>query len=210
MTLVEKLFCCCGPLVPVRRLSPCCCIFRATWCTLASYLKAVRCCCGASSSLGPRRVELILNRMGQAAWSGHVRSPTVVVVGLDGAGKTSLCRCLRGKPFRPDEPPSGLQWASDIVYLTGRRAIHLQEISGDERARCLWKHWINDYTSALVVVVDAARGGEERWDEVRTIVRGALDGTLPVPPTAPLMVFASKLDDLEDERAQVCADSALS
>ena len=65
-------------------------------------------------------------------------------------------------------------------------------------------------TSALVVVVDAARGGEERWDEVRTIVRGALDGTLPVPPTAPLMVFASKLDDLEDERAQVCADSALS
>uniref|UniRef100_A0A2K6UGX2 ARF like GTPase 10 n=1 Tax=Saimiri boliviensis boliviensis TaxID=39432 RepID=A0A2K6UGX2_SAIBB len=77
----------------------------------------------------------------------------VLVLGLDGAGKSTFLRVLSGKPPLEGHIPT---WGFNSVRLpTKDFEVDLLEIGGSQNLRFYWKEFVNE-VDVLVFVVDSA------------------------------------------------------
>lgn len=157
------------------------------------------------------------------------RDRRVLVLGVEGAGKSALCRALMARAAERAAPASGggakvatvpADGAGDAVpaaagapfavhelRLRGMR-FELWDVRGSEDARKLWAHYFVG-TSAVVFVVDASTGGAARVAaaraELRDVARAADLAGVPV------LVAASHCDGAPEDGAAATAalDAAL-
>ncbi len=107
-----------------------------------------------------------------------------LILGLDGAGKTSILNRLAKRDFVTTIPTVGLN-VEQVVYRN--MSIALWDLGG--AATLMWKHYYQN-TDAVIFVVDST--DRVRMDSVRDELSGALkDADLA---QCPLLVYANKQD----------------
>ncbi|XP_038627067.1 ADP-ribosylation factor-like protein 10 [Tachyglossus aculeatus] len=109
----------------------------------------------------------------------------VLVLGLDGAGKSSLLRCLAGQATEGHVAPT---WGFNSVRLPTRAfQMDLLEVGGGQNLRFYWKEFLSQ-ADVLVFVVDSA-------DRPRLpSARQELHMLLGEDPDLPVLVVANKQD----------------
>ncbi|XP_019959345.1 ADP-ribosylation factor-like protein 9 [Paralichthys olivaceus] len=113
------------------------------------------------------------------------RGTQVLVLGLDGAGKTSLLHCLATGNLEHDmQPTQGFNAVS-----ISREDLHIEflEIGGKEELRPYWKKYMSK-ALLLVFVVDSSH------PQLFPVARKHLHALLTSDPRLPLMVLANKQD----------------
>ncbi|KAJ7180891.1 ADP-ribosylation factor family-domain-containing protein [Mycena filopes] len=118
------------------------------------------------------------------------KSFTIVMVGLDGAGKTSLLN-----RFKRRELPSGILPATTTTIGTtietipyGRHSATIWEIGGQEKIRPLWRRFFWNGV-AYIFVVDAT--APERFPDVKEEL-GLMWGN--AGEEYPVLILANKMD----------------
>lgn len=109
----------------------------------------------------------------------------VLVLGLDGAGKTSLLHCFSsGSPEQDVKPTMGFNAVS-----ISREDMHIEflEIGGKENLRPYWQRYVSK-ALLLVFVVDSSE------PELFPLAKQHLHELLALHPYLPLMVLANKQD----------------
>ena len=107
-----------------------------------------------------------------------------LILGLDGAGKTSILNRLASRDFSETIPTVGLN-AEQIVYQNTSFAFW--DVGG--AATNLWKHYYQN-TDAVIFVIDGT--DRERMDLVKEELAGVLkDADLT---ECPLLIYANKQD----------------
>ncbi|KAK5615286.1 hypothetical protein CRENBAI_003485 [Crenichthys baileyi] len=109
----------------------------------------------------------------------------ILVLGLDGAGKTSLLHCFSSGSLEQDvEPTLGFNAVSVC-----RENMHIEflEIGGKENLRAYWQRYMSK-ALLLVFVVDSSD------PELFGVVKKHLHELLALHPYLPLMVLANKQD----------------
>ncbi|XP_023249345.1 ADP-ribosylation factor-like protein 9 isoform X2 [Seriola lalandi dorsalis] len=119
--------------------------------------------------------------------SRHVESggTQVLVLGLDGAGKTSLLHCLATGSLEQDmEPTQGFNAVS-----VNKEDLHIEflEIGGKEELRPYWQRYMSK-ALLLVFVVDSSD------PQLFPVAKKHLHELLSSDPSLPLMVLANKQD----------------
>ncbi|XP_035525649.1 uncharacterized protein LOC118333937 [Morone saxatilis] len=109
----------------------------------------------------------------------------VLVLGLDGAGKTSLLHCLASGSLEQDIQPT--QGFNAVSINKGDLHIEFLEIGGKEELRPYWKRYMSK-ALMLVFVVDSS--GAQLFPLAKTL----LHELLASDPRLPLMVLANKQD----------------
>ncbi|XP_023388545.1 ADP-ribosylation factor-like protein 10 [Pteropus vampyrus] len=109
----------------------------------------------------------------------------VLVLGLDGSGKSTFLRVLSGKPPLEGHVPT---WGFNSVRLpTKDFEVDLLEIGGSQNLRFYWKEFVNE-VDVLVFVVDSADRLRLPW------ARQELHKLLDKDPDLPVVVVANKQD----------------
>ncbi|XP_016516424.1 ADP-ribosylation factor-like protein 9 isoform X1 [Poecilia formosa] len=109
----------------------------------------------------------------------------VLVLGLDGAGKTSLLHCFSSGSLEQDvEPTQGL---NAISISKDDMDVEFLEIGGGENLRPYWQKY-TPRALLLVFVVDSAN------PELFPVTKKHLHELLALHPNLPLMVLANKQD----------------
>jgi len=109
-----------------------------------------------------------------------------ICLGIDGAGKTSLCSCIEGKAAVDHEPTSGFNCRN--ARLQPNWLLDLWDLGGSELIRQYWTRYLTSDTQLIIFVVDAA--APERFEEARDALNHLL---LPAART-PILVVANKQD----------------
>ncbi|XP_069620080.1 ADP-ribosylation factor-like protein 10 [Ranitomeya imitator] len=109
----------------------------------------------------------------------------ILVLGLDGAGKSSIIHAISTNTTRSSSPPTHGFNAAQIVSQGLR--IELLEVGGSQNLRTYWNQYLKK-THFLVFVVDST-------DDIRLqLARHELHRLLEGAPQLPLMVLANKQD----------------
>jgi ADP-ribosylation factor-like protein 3 len=125
--------------------------------------------------------------MGQG--SSNSRPPRVLVVGLDGAGKTCLLRRLARQEIALTAPTHGFQ----IVRLEfGGKPVELIDVGGREELRAQW-HVYYRGLAGLVFVLDAA--DKRRLEEAGVELNKLL--CEPLLAHVPTLIVANKHDVID-------------
>jgi small GTP-binding protein len=119
---------------------------------------------------------------------GAAISAKVLVLGLDGAGKTSLSNYLEEGPSNDDPEPS-------TAFNTAEKkhkgiAFTMYDVAGGKKSRELWKHYYED-TDGMVWMVDAADA--ERFKESSDALAKAMKDA-KLPSDVPVLVLCNKND----------------
>ena len=77
---------------------------------------------------------------------------TIVILGLDNAGKTCILRKFSKEPIENVKPTTGFQ-IKTVKYDNSK--LNLKEVGGAEGIRPYWTHYINS-SDGLIWVVDSA------------------------------------------------------
>uniref|UniRef100_A0A1A7XUT9 ADP-ribosylation factor-like 9 n=2 Tax=Iconisemion striatum TaxID=60296 RepID=A0A1A7XUT9_9TELE len=132
--------------------------------------------------------ETVVSAKAQKTSTSHpVKSEgtQVLVLGLDGAGKTSLLHCFSSGVLEQDvEPTHG----SNAVSVS-RDNLHIEflEIGGKEDLRPHWQRYMSK-ALLLVFVVDSSNS------QLFPVVKKHLHELLAPCPTLPVMILANKQD----------------
>ncbi|XP_072251260.1 ADP-ribosylation factor-like protein 9 [Leuresthes tenuis] len=113
------------------------------------------------------------------------RGTQVLVLGLDGAGKTSLLCCLSTGVLEQDIQPT--QGFNAVSISKDNMNIEFLEIGGKEDLRPYWQKYMSK-ALLLVFVVDSSN------PELFPVARKHLLELLASRPSLPLMVLANKQD----------------
>ncbi|XP_019493032.1 PREDICTED: ADP-ribosylation factor-like protein 10 isoform X2 [Hipposideros armiger] len=107
----------------------------------------------------------------------------VLVLGLDGSGKSTFLRVLSGKPPLEGHIPT---WGFNSVRLpTKDFEVDVLEIGGSQNLRFYWKEFVNE-VDVLVFMVDSADRLRLPW------ARQELHKLLEKDPDLPVVVVANK------------------
>ncbi|XP_075799120.1 LOW QUALITY PROTEIN: ADP-ribosylation factor-like protein 9 [Microtus pennsylvanicus] len=170
----------CPPLPPVRDLGPAS-PPRRLW----AFRPA------GSVTSPPKYAENRILSEGVCLWMAGVwgnKSNQILVVGLDGAGKTSILHSLASN--RIQHSPAPTQGFNEVCISTEDRQMEFLEIGGSEPFRTYWDMYVPKVW-LLIFVVDSA--DHSRLPEARRY----LHQLIAPNPGLPLVVFANK-QDLED------------
>ncbi|XP_077992920.1 uncharacterized protein LOC144446948 [Glandiceps talaboti] len=118
----------------------------------------------------------------------------VLVVGLDGAGKTSILSCLANQENKEETKPT--EGFHVIVLQTQGVAVNVWEVGGKENVRSYWENFTKD-TEVLLYVVDSTDA--ERFPLARDELKRLLQDEKLIG--VPLVVVANKQDLLGAKNA---------
>ncbi|XP_045142193.1 ADP-ribosylation factor-like protein 13B isoform X1 [Echinops telfairi] len=119
-------------------------------------------------------------------WREPVRKVTLVMVGLDNAGKTATAKGIQGE--HPDDvaPTVGF---SKIDLRQGKFEVTIFDLGGGKRIRGIWKNYYAE-SYGVIFVVDSS--DEERMEETKETMSEVLRH--PRISGKPVLVLANKQD----------------
>ena len=117
---------------------------------------------------------------------GSCKSTRIIMVGLDGAGKTNILYKLKLNKFITTIPTIGFK-AEDISYKN--RNMTIWDIGGQKPIRELWKHYYSN-TDAIIFVVDSS--AVERLTEAKEELFKMLENE--ELKYLPILIYANKQD----------------
>jgi len=121
-----------------------------------------------------------------AAAQGNGRKATVVVLGLDNAGKSTVINHFAGSPSDPVLPTCGFEFSR--AECDGWK-LQVQGLGGDDNFRGLWPHYF-DGAHAVVYVLDAS--DSERFELMAQAFQDVVHA--PKMQDKPVVVLANKQD----------------
>ncbi|XP_007664811.2 ADP-ribosylation factor-like protein 13B isoform X2 [Ornithorhynchus anatinus] len=119
-------------------------------------------------------------------WRDPVRKVTLVMVGLDNAGKTATAKGIQGECPEDVAPTVGF---SKIDLRQGRFEVTIFDLGGGKRIRGIWKNYYAE-SYGVIFVVDSS--DEERMEETRETMTEVLRH--PRISGKPILVLANKQD----------------
>ncbi|CAM4421561.1 unnamed protein product [Eretmochelys imbricata] len=119
-------------------------------------------------------------------WQEPVRKVTLVMVGLDNAGKTATVKGIQGESPEDVAPTVGF---SKIDLKQGRFEVTIFDLGGGKRIRGIWKNYYAE-AYGIIFVVDSS--DTERMEETKEIVTEVLRH--PRISGKPILVLANKQD----------------
>ena len=120
---------------------------------------------------------------------GSIKPTRIIMLGLDGAGKTNILYKLRLNKFIKTIPTIGFH-AEDVSHKN--RNLVIWDIGGQKSIRGLWKNYYSN-TDAIIFVVDSC--AVERLNEAKEELLKMLDdGELKY---LPVLIYANKQDIAE-------------
>lgn len=134
----------------------------------------------------------------QGLWKGLSVSTEkrVLLLGLDGAGKTTLMECVKGiysglEPLPPSKIHSTVGLNIARIHR-GSDVVLVWDMGGKQSLRGLWKNYLSD-ADAIVWVLDAT--DVSRLEEVRETMHSVLSESSSDEDTScPLLLLANKHD----------------
>ncbi|XP_028834676.1 ADP-ribosylation factor-like protein 11 [Denticeps clupeoides] len=124
--------------------------------------------------------------MGQRQ-SGNAKSPHVLLMGLDSAGKSTLLYRLQHGVIAGTSPTVGFNAGS--VAVDKKNSLTVWDIGGQQQLRAYWSFYL-DGCKALVFVVDSS--DQNRMGEASKALKKILTDVRMMD--IPLMVLANKMD----------------
>ncbi|XP_068612334.1 ADP-ribosylation factor-like protein 13B isoform X2 [Brachionichthys hirsutus] len=119
-------------------------------------------------------------------WQEPARKVTLVMVGLDNAGKTSTVRGIQGDNPQDVAPTVGF---SKIDLKQGKFEVTIFDLGGGKKIRGIWKNYYSE-SHGVVFVVDS--GDARRIQETRDAMAEVLQH--PRIAGKPVLVLANKQD----------------
>ncbi|XP_043394412.1 ADP-ribosylation factor-like protein 13B isoform X9 [Chelonia mydas] len=119
-------------------------------------------------------------------WQEPVRKVTLVMVGLDNAGKTATVKGIQGESPEDVAPTVGF---SKIDLKQGRFEVTIFDLGGGKRIRGIWKNYYAE-AYGIIFVVDSS--DTERMEETKETVTEVLRH--PRISGKPILVLANKQD----------------
>lgn len=116
------------------------------------------------------------------------------VFGLDRAGKTSIMKHMQSGSFLETQPTTR---ANIIRLLFNQMRLVCYDMAGQKRFRNSWTMFLKN-PSALIFVVDVTES--ERFEEATVELHRVIGS--PAAGDAPMLVFANKIDLIEDYNKQ--------
>ncbi|KAM4538566.1 ADP-ribosylation factor-like protein 13B isoform 4-T4 [Fundulus diaphanus] len=126
-------------------------------------------------------------------WREPARKVTLVMVGLDNAGKTAAVRGIQGENPQDVAPTVGF---SKVDLKQGRFEVTIFDLGGGKRIRDIWKNYYSE-SHGVVFVVDSS--DVQRIQETRETMAQVLQH--PRIAGKPVLVLANK-QDLEGALAE--------
>eukprot|EP00301_Raphidiophrys_heterophryoidea_P000662 c10333_g1_i1.p1 GENE.c10333_g1_i1~~c10333_g1_i1.p1 ORF type:complete len:185 (+),score=42.16 c10333_g1_i1:31-585(+) len=99
------------------------------------------------------------------------REFSIVMLGLDGSGKTTLMHCMKKGEFVPSFPTVG--FGVETVWAT-KKGVHFTvwDVGGNKHIRPLWRHFYKQKQGVIFVVDSSDRVRvKEAKDELHTLLR---------------------------------------
>ncbi|KAM6223302.1 ADP-ribosylation factor-like protein 13B isoform 2-T2 [Rhynchocyon petersi] len=119
-------------------------------------------------------------------WREPVRKVTLVMVGLDNAGKTATAKGIQGESPEDVAPTVGF---SKIDLRQGKFEVTIFDLGGGKRIRGIWKNYYAE-SYGVIFVVDSS--DEERMEETKETMSEVLRH--PRISGKPILVLANKQD----------------
>ncbi|XP_023447228.1 ADP-ribosylation factor-like protein 13B isoform X1 [Dasypus novemcinctus] len=119
-------------------------------------------------------------------WREPVRKVTLVMVGLDNAGKTATAKGIQGEYPEDVAPTVGF---SKIDLRQGKFEVTIFDLGGGKRIRGIWKNYYAE-SYGVIFVVDSS--DEERMEETKETMSEVLRH--PKISGKPVLVLANKQD----------------
>ncbi|KAM6161556.1 ADP-ribosylation factor-like protein 13B isoform 1-T1 [Erethizon dorsatum] len=119
-------------------------------------------------------------------WREPVRKVTLVMVGLDNAGKTATAKGIKGEYPEDVAPTVGF---SKIDLKQGKFEVTIFDLGGGKRIRGIWKNYYAE-SYGVIFVVDSS--DEERMEETKETMSEVLRH--PRISGKPILVLANKQD----------------
>ncbi|XP_078787112.1 ADP-ribosylation factor-like protein 13B isoform X6 [Oryzias latipes] len=119
-------------------------------------------------------------------WREPARKVTLVMVGLDNAGKTATVRGIQGENPRDVAPTVGF---SKVDLKQGKFEVTIFDLGGGKRIRSIWKNYYSE-SHGVVFVVDSS--DVQRIQETREAMAEVLQH--PRIAGKPVLVLANKQD----------------
>ncbi|XP_053421616.1 ADP-ribosylation factor-like protein 13B isoform X2 [Nycticebus coucang] len=119
-------------------------------------------------------------------WREPVRKVTLVMVGLDNAGKTATAKGIQGEYPEDVAPTVGF---SKIDLRQGKFEVTIFDLGGGKRIRGIWKNYYAE-SYGVIFVVDSS--DEERMEETKETMSEVLRH--PRISGKPVLVLANKQD----------------
>ncbi|XP_007101684.1 ADP-ribosylation factor-like protein 13B isoform X1 [Physeter macrocephalus] len=119
-------------------------------------------------------------------WREPVRKVTLVMVGLDNAGKTATAKGIQGEYPEDVAPTVGF---SKIDLRQGKFEVTIFDLGGGKRIRGIWKNYYAE-SYGVIFVVDSS--DEERMEETKETMSEVIRH--PRISGKPILVLANKQD----------------
>ncbi|XP_040836543.1 ADP-ribosylation factor-like protein 13B isoform X3 [Ochotona curzoniae] len=119
-------------------------------------------------------------------WREPIRKVTLVMVGLDNAGKTATAKGIQGEHPEDVAPTVGF---SKINLKQGKFDVTIFDLGGGKRIRGIWKNYYAE-SYGVIFVVDSS--DEERMEETKETMSEVLRH--PRISGKPVLVLANKQD----------------
>ncbi|XP_029821507.1 ADP-ribosylation factor-like protein 13B [Manacus vitellinus] len=119
-------------------------------------------------------------------WREPVRKVTLIMVGLDNAGKTATVRGIQGESPEDVAPTVGF---SKIDLKQGRFEVTIFDLGGGKRIRNIWRNYYAE-SYGVIFVVDSS--DVERMEETKQAMIEVLNS--PKISGKPVLVLANKQD----------------
>ncbi|XP_050189609.1 ADP-ribosylation factor-like protein 13B isoform X2 [Myiozetetes cayanensis] len=119
-------------------------------------------------------------------WQEPVRKVTLIMVGLDNAGKTATVRGIQGESPEDVAPTVGF---SKIDLKQGRFEVTIFDLGGGKRIRNIWRNYYAE-SYGVIFVVDSS--DVERMEETKQAMIEVLNS--PKISGKPVLVLANKQD----------------
>eukprot|EP00941_MAST-03F_sp_MAST-3F-sp1_P002879 g2879.t1 len=140
--------------------------------------------------------------------STKIQETTILIIGIDNAGKTTIHNCLRGKPKQPVRPTVG--FTKPFSIQRGKSKCTLYDLGGSASFRNVWERYYAE-SYGVMFVFDAS--DEDRLKEASHALASLSNH--PQAAGKPLVIVANKQDKMcstsrkiEDLVSVLCENTA--